>query len=99
MEKPRDIHNELIILREEVMRCFKRVTPEEKFADAMILALVRLHMIEAEIRRTRNLDERRRWIHEFETRRDIIKGRLRLPEWVEKEEQIHPGQKYRRAVS
>jgi hypothetical protein len=99
MEKPRDIRNELITLREEVMRCFQEVPPEKKFAADMGLAIVRLHMIEADIHRTRNLDERRRLIHEFTRRRDIIQKRLRLPQWVEREEPVPTGQKCRQAVS
>lgn len=99
MEKPRDIRNELITLREEVMTCFQKARPANDFADLMILAIVRLHVIEAEIHRTRNLDERRRLIHEFTTGRDIIKRRLRLPDWVEREELLRTGQEYRQAVS
>ena len=98
MEKTRDIHNELKTMREEVMRCFRKVRPANDFADAMVLAILNLHRIEAEIRRTRNLNERRQLIHEFTTGRNIIKKSLRLPGWVDRKESI-TGQEYRQAMS
>ena len=99
MEKTRNIHKELKNLREEVMTCFSKTRPAKEFGATMILAILKLHMIEAEIRRTRNLNERRRLIHEFTRRRSAVEKKLRLPRWVDRNESVHTGQEYRQAMS
>ena len=65
MEKSRNIHNELETLRENLADLFSVIEPTKEFGATMVLAMLRLHMIEARIRKTRNLTERRRLIHEF----------------------------------
>jgi len=99
MEKTRDIHKELKTLRENMMRCFRKVKPAKNFADNMILAIMRLHIIDARILRTQDLNERRLLIHEFTRRRNIIKKRLRLPGWVDGQESFHTGQEHRQGMS
>ena len=98
MEKTRDIHKELKNLREEVMFCFSKTRPAKEFGATMILAIVRLHMIEARIRRTRNLNERRRLIHEFTRGRSAVEKKLRLPRQDDRKGSVHTGQEYRNAM-
>ena len=76
MERTRNIRKELQILREEVMRCFRKNRPAKEFGATLMVAMVGLHMTEARIRKTRNLKERRLLIHEFNSRRDTIKKGL-----------------------
>ena len=98
MEKTRDIHKELKNLREEVMFCFTKTRPAKEFGATMILAIVRLHMIEARIRRTRNLNERRRLIHEFTRGRSAVEKKLRIPRQNDRKGSVHTGQEYRKAM-
>ena len=98
MEKTRNIHNELKNLREEVMTCFSKTRPAKEFGAAMILAMVRLHMIETEIRRTRDLNERRRLIHEFTSGRNTIEKGLRLLRPNDRKEAVNAEQEYRNAM-
>lgn len=76
MEKTWNIRKELQILREEVMLCLKKELPAKEFGATIMMAMVGLHMVEAEIRKTRNLEERRRLIREFNSRKDTIEKRL-----------------------
>jgi len=79
MEKLLNIKKELEDFREEVMLCFRKELPAKEFGATIMMAMVRLHMVEAEIRKTRNLEERRRLISEFNSRKDTIEKRLCAP--------------------
>lgn len=69
---------ELIKIRQEVMGCLSETLPTKEFSAAIMMATVRLHVIEAGIRKTRNLEERRRLIHEFNNKRKAIERGIRL---------------------
>jgi hypothetical protein len=55
----------LVETRQELMRCLGASMPTKEFRATMIMAMVNLHVIEARIRKTSNLKERRRLIDEF----------------------------------
>ena len=76
MEKSRNIHNELETLKEDLANLFSVIEPTKEYGATMVLAMLRLHMVEARIHKTRNLKERRRLIHEFTKGRNIIEKGL-----------------------
>ncbi len=98
MEKTRDFQKELITLREEVMRCFRKNRPAKEFGATMMLAMVRLHMIEAGIHKTLDLNERRELIHEFKKGRRAVEKGLRLLRQGGRRAPVHTGQEYRNAM-
>ena len=63
---------ELLELREEIMAALTTVNPTRNFRADMILAMVGLHQTEAQLRKSQDLQERRRLIHEFDTRKGTI---------------------------
>ncbi|EFK08797.1 conserved hypothetical protein [delta proteobacterium NaphS2] len=65
MNRSRNIHNELETLREKFTDLFSATEPAKEFGATMVLAMLRLHMVEARIRKTHNYKERRRLIDEF----------------------------------
>ena len=99
MEETRNIRKELQNLREEVMLCFRKELPAKEFGATIMMAMVGLHMTEAEIRKTRNLEERRRLIREFNSRKDTIEKRLCAPRNSKSRIFEVSKQRHRRAVS
>jgi len=79
MENAPEMNKELDNLRKEVMHCFREKLPAREFGATLMLALVGLHMTEADIRKTHNLEERRRLIHEFNSQKDTIQKGLYKP--------------------
>ena len=99
MEKTWNIRKELQILRKEVMLCFRKELPAKEFGATIMMAMVGLHMTEAEIRKTRNLEERRQLIDEFKRRKDTISKRL-CAHWNSKSQVLEVTEpRHRRAVS
>jgi hypothetical protein len=76
MEKSRNIHNELETLKEDLANLFSVIEPTKEYGATMVLAMLRLHMVEARIHKTRNLKERRRLIYEFTKGKNIIEKGL-----------------------
>ena len=76
MKKSRNIHNELETLKEKLADLFSVIEPTKEYGATMVLAMLRLHMVEARIHKTRNLKERRRLIHEFTKGKEIIEKGL-----------------------
>jgi hypothetical protein len=68
----------LMKIRQELRECIRNTLPSKEFGATMILAMVGLHMTEAELQKTQNIIERRRLISEFKSRRDAIKKGIRL---------------------
>lgn len=60
-----NLQRELVETRQELMRCLGATMPTKEFRATMIMAMVGLHLVEARIRETSNLEERRRLIDEF----------------------------------
>ena len=73
----RDFQKEVTEAREDVMAAMRAASPSREFGAALILATVWLHVIEARIRKTNNLEERRCLTNEFNTRRDAIRNGIR----------------------
>jgi hypothetical protein len=69
---------ELRRIRQELTVSMEKTMPTKEFGAAIITAMVRLHVIEAEIRKTQNLEERRRLINEFDSKKDAIEKGIQL---------------------
>ncbi len=69
---------ELKKIRQELRECMSKTLPSKEYGATMILAMVGLHMTEAEIQKTQNIIERRRLTNEFKNRRNTIKRGIRL---------------------
>lgn len=99
MEKTRDTKKELKNLREEVMLCFKETTPSKKFGPMVVMAIVGLHMIEAKIHKTLDIEERRRLINEFKRGKKGIERGIKAHRQSCSGCSKDHGEKFRRAVS
>jgi len=64
--------------RQELMVCLSETLPTKEFSATIIMAMVRLHVIEARIRKTQDIIERRRLINEFNNRRNTIERGIQL---------------------
>jgi hypothetical protein len=69
---------ELTQIRQELMACLNETLPTKEFSAAIITATVWLHVIEARVRKTQNIHERRRLTDEFNNRKKTIEKGLRL---------------------
>ena len=67
-----DLQKDLKEIRRELRECMGKTFPSKEYSATLILAMVGLHMTEAEIRKTQDMIERRRLIHEFNSRRQTI---------------------------
>jgi len=67
-----DLQRALSNIRQELMATLRETIPAVVFREALILAAVRLHVIEARIRKTQNLPERRLLLDEFNQRRNTL---------------------------
>ena len=95
----RDFQREVMEAREEVMAAMRAACPSKEFGAALILATVWLHVIEARIRKTNSLEERRCLTNEFNTRRDAIRNGIRALKAVGQRSRETPAeQEPRRAV-
>jgi hypothetical protein len=73
-----NISGDLIQVRNEVAASMQETMPAKEFAAELVMAVVGLHQIEARIRTTRNLEERRKLIDEFNSRRKTIEKAIGL---------------------
>ena len=64
--------------RQELMVCLGETLPTKEFSATIIMAMVWLHVIEARIRKTQDIIERRRLINEFNNRRNTIERGIQL---------------------
>ena len=64
--------------RQELTAFMGQTTPAKEFGATLMMAMVGLHVTEALIRKTRSLEERRRLIDEFTSRRKTIEKAIRL---------------------
>ena len=93
-----DLHEELVRLREDLSACMQETLPAREFGAALMLGTVRLGMIEASIRKTHNLEERRRLINEFGDKRDILEKSIALLRKSARRGDVHTEQKLRRVL-
>ena len=78
MSTSRNINNELIDLRQEVMACFQNILPDKQFQAQMILALIGLHLVVKQIQSSRDLEVRRKLLRNFERYKKAIAKNLDL---------------------
>ena len=96
------LHNisaDLIEVRNEVAASMQETMPAKEFGAGLVMAVVGLHLIEARIRETQNLEERRRLISEFNSRRKAIEKAIGLLRKSSKGGSEDSGEKLRRAMS
>jgi len=74
---PRDLKREVRQIREELTACMVETMPSKEFGATILTAMVGLHVIEARIRKTQNLEERRQLIDEFNSGKNIIEKGIR----------------------
>lgn len=67
-----DPRNELLKLREDLSVCLMETLPTREFEAALVLGTAWLGVLEARIRKIKNLEERRRLIHEFGSKRNTV---------------------------
>jgi hypothetical protein len=60
------------------MSCLVQAAPAKETRATLIMAMVGLHMIEAKIRKTQNLKERRKFIDEFNSKRRTIEKYVQI---------------------
>lgn len=93
-----NLQKELEKIRQELMGCLSKTLPTKEFNATIMMATVWLHVIEARIRKTQNLEERRRLIHEFDNRRTAIERGIRLLRKRSERIVKHPEERIRRAM-
>lgn len=74
---PRDLKKELRKTREELTACMAETVPSKEFGATILMAMVGLHVIEARIHKTQNLEERRKLIDEFNRGKSSIHEGIR----------------------
>ena len=93
-----NLKKELMAARQAFTASMGQTTPAKEFGATLLMAMVGLHVTEARIRETRNFEERREKIHEFNRQRNAIeKGiqALRKSRW---ERSKAPGERRKRAM-
>ena len=79
-----NLKKELMGVRQAFKSALGQTTPAKEFGATLLMAMAGLHVTEARIRETRNFEERREKIHEFNRQRNAIeKGiqALRKSRW------------------
>ena len=73
MAKILNIKKEVQSLRKEVMQSFRTYLPAKEFSTRIILALVWMHMLVRRIEASRDLNERRKLLQDFDrSKRSIV---------------------------
>ena len=67
-----NLKREIQKTRDALMAALVQTTPAKEFGTTLLMAVVGLHVTEARIRKTLNLEERRRLINEFNRQRTAI---------------------------
>ncbi len=73
-----NIQRELRQTRQEVIDSLMGTMPSKEFTATIMMAMVALHVIEARIHKTQNLEERRQLIDEFNKGRNTIEKGIQL---------------------
>lgn len=73
-----NIQRELRQTRQEVIDSLMGTMPSNEFTATIMMATVGLHVIEARIHKTQNLEERRQLIDEFNKGRNTIEKGIQL---------------------
>ena len=75
---PRDLKEELKEVRKKYRECLAQTMPSKEFGATLFMAMVGLHVIQDSIRKTQNLEERRKLIDEFNKSKSIIEKGIRI---------------------
>ena len=94
-----NIQADLIAVRNEVAASIREAMPAKEFAAELVMALIGLHQIEARIRTTRNREERRGLIDEFNKKRKAIEKAIGLLRKSSNGECKNGGERLQRAMS
>ena len=93
-----NLKQELIGVRQDLMASMGQTTPAKEFGATLLMAMVGLHVTEARIRKTQNLEERRRLINEFNRQRNAIEKGIRVLRKSSRESSKDPGERRKRAM-
>ena len=92
------LKQELMRVRQDMMAALGQTTPAKEFGATLRMAVVGLHVTEARIRKTQNLEERREKINEFNRQRDAIEKGIRALRKSRWESFRDPGERRKRAM-
>jgi hypothetical protein len=92
------LKQELMRVRQNFMASMGQTTPAKEFGATLMMAVVGLHVTEARIRKTQNLEERRRLINEFNRQRNAIEKGIRALRKSGWESSKDPGERRKRAM-
>ena len=68
---------QVVWLRQELVRTIKETNPTKTLIPVLLLSMLDLHMTEQELRKTNDVNERRKLTHDFNTRKHSIEGAIR----------------------
>ncbi len=68
---------QVVWLRQELVRTIKETNPTKTLIPVLLLTMLDLHMTEQELRKTNDVNERRKLTHDFNTRKHSIEGAIR----------------------
>jgi len=74
----RDLENEVKELRRDLGFGFQRTRPNENFCALLILAAVQLGLIVDRFKKSQNLTERRKLIHEYNKGKEAIRKGIQM---------------------
>ena len=74
----RNIEKELIETRQKLMVCFRDTLPSKEFRATILLAMIGIHITADQIKKSRNPEERRRLINEFDRRKNAVEKGIRM---------------------
>ena len=94
-----NLNGELRGIREDLTSCLKETFPSKEFRATLIMAMVGLHVIEARMRKTQNLNERRQLINKFNKGKGTIEKGIRALKKSAGTRARASGEQSRRAVS
>ena len=84
--------------RQDLMAALGQTTPAKEFGATLLMAVVGLHVTEARIRKTQNLEERRQLINEFNRQRNTIKHGIRALRKSKRGSSKEPGERRKKAM-
>ena len=85
--------------RQELTASLGQTPPAKEFGAKLMMAMVGLHVTEADIRKTQSLEERRRLIDEFRRQRNAIKNGIRALRKSNRKSPEDLGERRKRAMS
>ena len=94
-----NLKREIQKTRDALMAALVQTTPAKEFGTTLLMAVVGLHVTEARIRKTQNLEERRRLINEFNRQRTAIEKGIQTVRKSRWERSKDPGERRKRALS